>query len=298
MKFSGITDESTKMTVFRMKAGPRLIDVMDNTFSSPSAPDEVELPYSNVMFRLKQFYGSRDYILLQRQRLRSMMQGATEGDVIFVKRVATAAKLCDYGNEQLMESVADVVQSHALNSKVREAARKILRKGGAITELLDKVRSAEVERQSEELYAMTHKQPVANIAAVSYSSSRVSHNEHQQTYRGKADRFRSRGAPRGRGYLNRYDQGSDNRRLHCWRCGSTFHRSQNCHAVDKVCRRCQVKGHIERVCRLVPEEGLKRHAAASSEPVPDPKIRKITMTADVEKDLSESADTKPVSELN
>ncbi|XP_058814044.1 uncharacterized protein LOC131677958 [Topomyia yanbarensis] len=133
-----------------------LLDVLESTVSSSTAPDEKVLPYSNAMYRLREIHGSRDYMLLQRQKLRSMTQSPDEPDVKFVKRVAAVAKLCDYSSEQMMETVADVVQSHTLNIKVREAGRKVMRKGGSITELLDKVRSAEIERQSKEIYAKNH----------------------------------------------------------------------------------------------------------------------------------------------
>lgn len=302
MKFSGITEESTKMSVFRMKAGSKLMDVLEATVSGTKAPDEETLPYSNVMYRLKEFYGSRDYTLLQRQKLRSMRQDLAEGDVMFVKRITSVAKLCDYGTEQLMESVADVVQSQARHVKVREAARKVMRKGGTIAELLDKVRSAEIERQSEELYAKSHHLAPADVAAVSYTTpfrARSLHNTgHSPNYRGRADIPRLRGAQRARSGLNRFDRGHDSQRIPCWRCGSTFHRPYNCHAIDKVCRRCQIKGHIERVCHSESSTPTKRNAAENSESFPDSKIRKIANVTEAVIEQADNNDKKPVSEHN
>lgn len=304
MKFSGITEESVKINVFRMKAGPKLIDVLEGTVSSAKAPDEETLPYSNVMYRLKELYGSRDYTLLQRQKLRSMTQGPTEGDVVFVKRVVAVGRLCDYGTDQLMESVADVVQSHATNVKVREAARKIIRKGGTIAELLDKVRSAEIERQSEELYAKSHQQPAVNVAAVSYASS-SSHqpnpgryNGHSPNYRGRVDVPRTRwGPPTTRGGLNRTGGGNQSGRTSCNRCGSNFHHPDRCNAIEKVCHRCRVKGHIERACPG-PESSNpgKRYASDDPEPTSDSKLRKIAVVTDA-KEQNDNDDKKPVSDL-
>lgn len=302
MAFSGITEESTKMIVFRMKAGSRLMDVLEATVSSAKAPDEQKLPYSNVMHRLREFYGSRDNTLLQRQKLRSMRQEAAEGDVMFVKRVTSVAKQCDYGDEQLLECVADVVQSQAQQVKVREAARKIMRKEGTIAELLDKVRAVEIERQSEELYAKHHYQAPVNVAAVSYTMPfrrRPLHsNGHSPNYRGRLDIPRTRGAPRGRGGLNRFEGGNDNRRIPCWRCGSSFHRPHSCHAVEKVCRRCQIKGHIERMCHSEAPITMKRYAAESPELAPDSKMRKISAVTETSIDPEGNDDKKPVSEHN
>ncbi|XP_058454689.1 uncharacterized protein LOC131438721 [Malaya genurostris] len=197
MAFSGIIDESIQITVFRMKAGRKLMEVLESTVSSNNAPDEKTNPYSNVMYRLEEFYGSRDYVLLQRQKLRSITQNPGEGDVKFVKRVASIAKLCDYPNEQTMEAVADVVQFHASNIKVREAGRKVMRKGGSISELLDKVRSAEIERQSEELYAKNHQHSDIEVAAISYGTA------HQ------FDRFRHNSNNQSRDSFHRFRDGSD-----------------------------------------------------------------------------------------
>lgn len=296
MNFSNITDESTKMSVFRMKAGAKLIDVLENTVSNAKAPEEELLPYSNVMYRLREFYGSRDYVLLQRQKLRSMSQNIGETDVTFVKRVAAVAKLCDYGSEKMMETVADVVQSHALNVKVREAARKIMRKGGSITELLDKVRSAEIERQSEELYTKNHQQETVSVAAVSYATANYGQSPN---YRGRGNFYRARGGLRSRGALSRVDREHYGTRLSCWRCGSNFHLPHNCHAIDKICRRCQIKGHIERACTSASTNLTKRAASGISDFVPDSKIRKITATVDeVNQNDAIEEEKKPVSELN
>lgn len=130
MNLVGVSDELMKINVFKRKAGRKLLDVLESTASSSTTPDAVSKPYSNAIRRLDDYFGSRDYVLLQRQKLRSTTQKAGESDVGYVKRVMTVAKLCEYGKEQVVENVADVLQLHAINIKVREAGRKILRKGG------------------------------------------------------------------------------------------------------------------------------------------------------------------------
>ncbi|XP_055591492.1 uncharacterized protein LOC129743483 [Uranotaenia lowii] len=152
LKIAGIVDESTKISIFKMKAGAKLIDVLEST-PNVESPDEETSPYSNVMCRLQEYYGSRDYTLLQRQKLRSMPQASGESDFKYMKRVVAVAKLCDYNADQLVETVADVVQAHAVNQKAREAARKVMRKGGSLQDLMNKVRAAEIEKQNEEIFA-------------------------------------------------------------------------------------------------------------------------------------------------
>lgn len=134
MDLAGITDEKMRASIFTIKAGVKLLVVLENS-SSTGAPDERLFPYSNMMHRLSKYFGSRDYTLTQRQKLRSMTQGTDESDLKYVRRVIMVAKLCAYNSEQLLETVVDVIQNHALNQKVREAGRKIARKGGSLQDL-------------------------------------------------------------------------------------------------------------------------------------------------------------------
>lgn len=81
-----------------------------------------------------------------------------------------AAKLCNFGEEQLLENVVFIIQSSAVNIKVREASRKVLRKGGNLTSLLDKIQACEMEKLNEEMYRKNHRKTNnAEVAAVSYS---------------------------------------------------------------------------------------------------------------------------------
>ncbi|XP_055592407.1 uncharacterized protein LOC129744077 [Uranotaenia lowii] len=280
LKIAGIADESTKISIFKMKAGAKLIDVLEST-PNVESPDEETSPYSNVMCRLQEYYGSRNYTLLQRQKLRSMPQASGESDLKYMKRVVAVAKLCDYNADQLVETVADVVQ------KAREAARKVMRKGGSLQGLMNKVRAAEIEKQNEEIFARNH-QPssMAEIAAVSYSRS-------SQNFRGRfASAHRGRGSyPRGRGFSGGI--GTTFVRTACWRCTGHFHRPHECHAIDKECRRCHVMGHIERACGEA--IGSKRRASDDIEPNSAPRSKIAAITVAEESEMNENEDKKPVS---
>lgn len=289
LKIASITDESMRYSIFRMKAGAKLIDVLENTPDIDN-PDEETLPYSNVMFRLREYYGSRDYTLLQRQKLKAMTQGKTESDFKFVKRLATVAKLCDYSPEQMVETVADVVQARAVNPKARAAARKIIRKEGTLQYLINKLRAAEIEKQNEDLFAKNHQtNTAAEIAAVSYSNYRSTQNYG----RGFTRNYRGRGTfPRGRGgFLHSNAMTSENSKP-CWRCTGNFHLPTRCFAVDKICHRCKVKGHIERACNE-PEKPKRRAGDVDSNSAPKQKIAAIMATE--EKEMNENEDKKPVS---
>lgn len=284
MHFAGITDEISKASIFKMKAGVKLLDILEDT-PDVGEPEKATSPYSNIMRRLGDYYGSRDYMLLQRQRLRAMYEESNESDVKYVKRLASVAKLCAYKSEQLTETVTDVLQTHALNIKVREAARKIARKGGSIQELMDKVRVAEIEKQAEDLFVKNHPtQTVVEVNAVSNVSSP------SRFVRGQMHQYRGRGRfQRQRGTFSRGGGISSTSRLTCWRCTSRYHRPDECFAMDKVCRACQTKGHLERACSK--SSLTKRPAIEDSGSKPNVKTRKIAaITATGDTDPNEHED--------
>ncbi|XP_040151887.1 uncharacterized protein LOC120893825 [Anopheles arabiensis] len=151
-------------------------------------------PYLNAMKWLKDLFGSREYRLVQRQKFRSLTQGADESDLKYVKRVIASAKLCDFDEEKLTESVTEVLQLHALNSKVREAGRKVMRKGGTLTALVDKIRGYELDKTNEEIFKKTH-QPEAEAIVAAVTRGRVetdSSARHPSGLRGKSIEYQGR----------------------------------------------------------------------------------------------------------
>ena len=220
-----------------MKAGSKLLDMLDGTLSK-NGPNVVSHPYSNAIHRLREYFGSRDYGLFQRQKLRSMPQGTDEPDLQYVRRVAAVAKLCGYVNDQLVETVADVIQHNANNRKVRDVARKAARKGSSLQELVDWVRSTEIEKQAEEIFSKNHpKEDMASVMAVSYADPRF--------LRRSTSDFRGRGHfPRNRGGFHRANGPSFYTTKPCWCCTSTGHRPDSCFAIEKFCHRCQTKTYM------------------------------------------------------
>uniref|UniRef100_A0A182J0X3 CCHC-type domain-containing protein n=1 Tax=Anopheles atroparvus TaxID=41427 RepID=A0A182J0X3_ANOAO len=230
MAVAGIKDEETKANIFKMRAGSKLLDILDNT-PVKDGPDVLMQPYTNALNRLRQYFGSRDYVLLQRQKLRAMPQGPEEPDMKYVHRVSAVAKLCGYMDDQLIEIVADVLQSHAANRRIREAARKAARKGDSLQELIDRVRVSDFEKQAEDIYVMHHPpEDCRRVFAVARGPPRSS---------SRNDNFRRRE------HFNR--NGRDGRTsTPCWRCTGVSHRAEDCYAIDKFCHLCRAKGHIQR----------------------------------------------------
>nr|XP_019558059.1 uncharacterized protein LOC109426945 [Aedes albopictus] len=270
MQLAGVSDEFTKMNIFKIKAGPKLLDVLEGTVSNLNSPDIRTAPYSNAIQRLCTFFGSRDYSFMQRQKLRTLTQKAGETDSKYVKRVIAIAKLCDFDEKNLVEQVADSIQAHASDRKVREAARKFLRKGGQLSELLDKVRTLEMDQMNEAMYAKSHQQAKqqAEVAAVTTTrSTNVNRMDNRKFQRNDQQRNGGnwRGA-RGRGFLRReFIRGAASQDARCWRCLSVRHAASDCWSIQQTCHNCKRKGHVARACRHESSSGPIKRRISSDE---------------------------------
>lgn len=257
MKLAGIIDEATQFIIFKVKAGQKLMEIFKNTKSTSDAPDQDEHPFLNAMFRLKAYFTSGSDVMLQRRKLALMEQKPEENDLSFLMRVGATARLCEFALDKEIEEIVGTVAEHAKNREVRTAALKLLSRKGTFTDLVDQVREIEAIRLNEEYFNMKHgSQNQATIARISdgeahqRSSGRPAglgrgRYGYQQNHRGGMMQTRSPMNWRG-------SSGSIPER--CFRCNSLFHKSMNCFAVDKVCRNCGVKGHLQRACRTFVRE--------------------------------------------
>lgn len=267
MHLAGVSDEITKINIFKIKAGSKLMDILEGTASSSDAPDARTAPYSNAIHRLDAFFGSRDYLFMQRQKLRSLTQRANETDYKYVKRVVAVAKLCDFDESSLLEHVADAIQGHATNIKVRETARKFLRKGGQLGELLDEVKALEMDQMNEEIYKRNHQQALQQmeVAAVAggkprneyFNNNRLGNQRNDQRFGGnwKADRGRG-----GKRYVRQdHVKETKSQQAKCWRCLSFKHPADACWAIKQSCYKCNRTGHAARACHQGSSGSMKRH---------------------------------------
>nr|XP_029717732.1 uncharacterized protein LOC109409203 [Aedes albopictus] len=156
MSLAGDQDEKIKYTVFKLKAGPKLLDIFRNTKSDQGAPNAEELPYSNAMHRLKAYFGSGSDVMLQRRKLALMTQLEGETDLNFISRVGTTARHCDFGEEKEFDEIVATVAGHARSKEVRVTALQMLNSGGTLTDLIDKIRHIEAVRINEEYYEQKH----------------------------------------------------------------------------------------------------------------------------------------------
>ncbi|XP_055621533.1 uncharacterized protein K02A2.6-like [Toxorhynchites rutilus septentrionalis] len=293
LKLAGVQDERTRFIVFKVKAGPVLLEIFKNTKSSAEAPNEVTLPFSNALFRMKTYFGSASDAMLQRRKLALIIQRSEETDLAFVMRVGSTARLCDFQEGKEFDEIVNAVAGHASNKDVRAAALKMVNRPGTFTDLVDVVREIEAVAMNEEYYRLKHGKPEpAKVAAVGNpypkaGPSRRGVYRHPASTRGRlghpyAGPFRtgSRLPPDQR----RFGNSQGNESYSCYRCNGTDHHADGCFAIDTTCFKCGRKGHLKRACR----PPIKKENHRRSEGVnPDNTVGKIA-----------SIDLNPVAEAD
>nr|XP_029725546.1 uncharacterized protein LOC115265263 [Aedes albopictus] len=271
MNLAGITDEATMFTVFKVKAGMKLLEIFRNTKSQSDDPDPQAEPFSNAMKRLKSYFGSGSDIMLMRRKLALMAQQVNETDLSFVTRVGSTARLCGYDEQKEFEEVAATIAEHAREREVRTTALRMLSKKGCFTDLVDKVREIESIRLNEE-YVMRKQgklsQAAVAVVTTSYQRQRKFPERYQtrnKPYVRPTQKPRTTWRPLGEGYLSSGNAGQARRK--CWNCG-TSHAPNDCFAKGLICNRCGIKGHIQRVCQAGTERGREQRMINNHEETP------------------------------
>lgn len=271
MNLISATDERTKINLFRIKAGPLLLELLDGTSTQSGMPDEILFPFSNAIARLDGYFGSRAYILSQRSKLSNMVQKSGETNIEYVKRVAAASKLCNYKSDEEFEAISRTITRGSTDGRVRTLAYRVLTDGGTLNELIDQVRIREVELENEDDYRRLHQQRTAVVAAVS-RQPRDYAPQRQGQFEPTAGRYPG---SRGRGGFNRGPVRNQRLAQNCWRCWSAYHTPEDCFHRDKVCRNCERRGHIARACSTQVKQEAQKRRWTGEEGEPPSKIAAV-----------------------
>jgi Zinc knuckle len=142
----------------------------------------------------------------------------------------------------------------------------------SIEDTIPMVMRREVNPQQDALSFPTYQEPLRVAEVRNDSSSRGRGKNRQLSGRNERTRGTKREHSRDNGSRGEWSkrQKSDNQ-MECWRCGRTNHRSDNCPAIDKECRKCRKKGHFEARCTKKvqkvekKEEKVKKRDSSSSD---------------------------------
>ncbi|XP_055585407.1 uncharacterized protein LOC129738246 [Uranotaenia lowii] len=172
LKLAGINDEQVKFTVFKVKAGSRLLEIYRNIHSSPGAPDFEIYPFTNAMYRLSTHFSSDTDVMMQRRKLAMIQQNPEESDLNFVMRLGSLARLCNYDGDKEFSEIINVIAGSAKNKDVRKMAMKMMSCKGTFSQVVDKVKEIETIRMNEEFFQqkLPPKEP-AMLARVDYTGS-------------------------------------------------------------------------------------------------------------------------------
>lgn len=315
MRLAGVEDEQTKFTLFKIKAGTRLLQIFRNTKSHGDCPDSEIEPFANAMHRLKTYFGSGSDVMFQRRKLALMMQNPGESSLAFITRVGATARLCEYDEEKEMEEIVGTVAEHAVSKDVRVAALKMLNRKGKFSSLVDKVRELDAIQMNEEYFKLKHQRPeTASVAAVSAAypiNDRPSFQRQGGSRGGRYQFFNSRRRdsrfnpirnPRSAGdatvQRHGFREPPTDKRDRCWRCNSVYHLPSECNAVDKVCIGCGQIGHIRRACNNSGLESVRYRG--QRQPISTPAEVKSLIPAavnNVEAKTEHNEDRSEVSEI-
>ncbi|XP_062542320.1 uncharacterized protein LOC134210289 [Armigeres subalbatus] len=267
------TDESAKMNIFRIKAGTKLLEVMQGTSTAIDMPPEITHPFSNAIARLDRFFGSRTYIIGQRGKLMNTIQLQGESSISFVRRVAAAARLCDYRNEEEMEAIVRTIVKGTSDSRVRVLAQRNWVNQGDMNSLITMVRDREMEIFNEEEYQKLNRQSIAAVTAAPQGTT-----QRFQLRRGTGSRYQGYHRGKGSSYHRYQALRASSPRNACWRCASMYHGPADCPNLDKVCHNCNRRGHLARACSAQSRQGSgqKRIHDGTEEEEPRAKIAAIT----------------------
>lgn len=309
MRLAGVEDDRTKFTIFKIKAGARLLQIFRNTKSQAGFPNPETEPFANAMYRLKSYFGSGSDVMFQRRKLALMMQKPEETSLAFITRVGATARLCEYDEEKEMEEIVGAVAAHAVSKEVRVAALKMLNRKGSFSNLVDKVREIDAIQMNEEYFKLKYqKTEPAMVAPVRAAYPAYSQPPFQRPgsqggklqnigSRRRDSRFNPMRTSRNAEGQNSFRRGFHDQTIsasdRCWRCNSVYHLASECNAAHKVCIGCGRKGHIRRACNSLErrpaqyKERLENSKSPETKPSTSAAVNKVEVETENNEDRSE-----------
>ena len=248
-----ITDASKKVSKLLFYGGLDLQDVYYNnlpkvgTANSSSATTDV---YKVLIDQLDGYFMPKANPTYERYVFGKIVQETNETSEAFLTRLKKQVKKCDYGNKE-DEMIVDAV---IRGCRADELRRKLLEKSSPKLSEVENL-SRMFESVSIQLQTMKPNVETKAVNALQQTSgkkkgdNRTNKNQQQKNKPGTSNRKNS--YQNGSSSDARNVSGNAKSKFYCYRCGNIGHfgKDNSCPAKNSVCRKCNLVGHWDKVCK-------------------------------------------------
>ena len=231
LRASGVTDQKQKRAVLLHLAGPDVQEIFETLHNTGE-------DYKTALEKRNEYFQPKRNIPYERHVFRQISQQTDESMDVFVTRLRTASKTCNFG-DQTEEAIRDQAIDKCNSIELRH---RLLRENE-----IDLAKLLTISRAFEQSHFQA--QEMEQFSAQPDSINAIHPRQQTGVYR----REMASSSSDGRSSLpNNQAHGPPKWRSQpCYCCGSQGHRAKDirCPANGKTCRSCGKIGHFTSVCR-------------------------------------------------